>query len=93
MTKYKIHAYKSEIEGYEVTRETDKSVWYTTKDYVGNPYETCERKEGKWFDTAQEAKDVLVERLQRKVDIAKRRLQHARSELGMAKSIKTGEKK
>ncbi len=81
------------IEKRNVTRETDKSIWYDEPPWYGSdrsPRNTMCRKDAggvEWFDTFEEAKNVHVQNKMKKLEAAKREVDRARSELETAKQI------
>lgn len=91
MKKYKIKPRWNEanILEREITRETDKCVFYMDT-YFGSPQETRENKVsdyGSWYDTWEEAHAALLESAQSVVVHARRRLEEANGFLGNVKGM------
>lgn len=88
MIKYRTSLfYSPTIEKRKITRETDKSVFWTT----GPKSERRELKETEyqcWFDTWKEAHCCAMEHAQARVDSLRRQLEVAKGTLGNVKDMK-----
>lgn len=77
----------SDIETIEITRETDKTVWFVN-DNGNNVREAKSSDWRNWFDTFKDAKEFLINRKQSDIDDLRRRLEGKKSELGNLKGLK-----
>ena len=84
MIKYKT-GYRIAIEKVECTRETEHCVFYMVRGKERKAF-----KEGyeHYFDTFDQAKAYLVDKAQKKVEMAKNHYQYAQSELVTAESLR-----
>jgi len=79
-TMYRVQGWGNQIEKLEVIKTSEKSVWFATS--RGN--ESRELKETsyqKWFESKNEAKDFLVNKLNKDVASAEWKLKKAKAEL------------
>ena len=83
MIKYKIGGYREKIEAVEIERETDQMVFLPN----GNrEHKKCSYHQ--YFDTWEEAHEVLMKQLEGKVASLRLRLNNAEGELGNLKGMK-----
>lgn len=90
MIMYKTGGYRFPIEKVEITRKTDKSVWYMSETYHGKQKEHRELLMSsyyQWFESFDEAKDYLVSNLESIIEALNGRVSVATAELGRVKEL------
>jgi hypothetical protein len=80
-----------EIKPREITRETEKKVFFLGKKYGGEEEEQCEAKESQYqnyFDTWQQAHDFVVRQQEAKVKSLRAQLERENRRLGQIRGMK-----
>ncbi len=93
MKMYKTSSWKAGIEETEITRKTDKSVWFMAG-YFGNTIErrALVKSDGEnYFDTWDEAHEHLIGEATKKLYSAKRSMEYAEKSLAECKILRQAE--